>query len=63
MYNILYTNNMKLDIAEVKSVVYPVRFDPETFEQIRKVAKQNKTSPSKVIRLFVEQALKPTKIK
>lgn len=48
---------MKLDLAQVKSVVYPVRFEPGLFAEIKKVAKENKTSPSKVIRAFVEQAL------
>lgn len=54
---------MKLNLAQVKSVVYPVRFDPQIFAQIKQIAKENKTSPSKVIRSFVESKLPPNPIK
>lgn len=48
---------MKLDIPKTKSVVYPVRLSPETFEKIKKLAKQNKTDNGKVIRALIEKSL------
>lgn len=49
---------MKIPVKTVKSIVYPVRFTPAVFERIKKVAKKNDTTPSKVIHYFVEEALK-----
>lgn len=39
------------------TVVYPVRLSPETFERIKKIAKENKTDNGKVIRALIEKSL------
>lgn len=47
-----------MNLPSPQTVKFSLRFSEETFAQIKKVAKQNKTTPSKVIRYFTEEALK-----
>lgn len=48
---------MKLDIPQVKKIIYPVRFDEQQFKIIKKLAKQNSTTQGKIIRALIEKGL------
>lgn len=49
---------MKLDVPEVKNHVIPIRLSPELFQQTQKIARQNKTKHSTILRILIEKALK-----
>jgi Txe/YoeB family toxin of Txe-Axe toxin-antitoxin module len=48
---------MKINVPQTKKIVYPLRFDVETWEKLKEIAKKNKTQTSKVIYSILKEAL------
>lgn len=49
--------HMKLDVPQVKNHVVPIRLTPALFTATAKIARQNKTKHSTILRLLIEKAL------
>ena len=50
--------NMKLEIPEVKNHVVPIRLSPKLFLLTKKIAKENKSKHSMILRLLIEKGIK-----
>lgn len=49
---------MKLKVPQVKKFVIPVRLSPELFDATRKIAEENDTKHSTILRILIEKAIK-----
>jgi hypothetical protein len=48
---------MKLDVPQVKNHVVPIRLSPDLFAATAKIARENKSKHSTILRILIEKAL------